>query len=200
MTELSPLGVTAPPGSEPDPSAGRLLMGLDVKLTDADGVVLPRQHGLVGHLKVKGPGVVDRYFGMAEDALDEEGFCDTGDLASIDAAGNLTIRGRSKDLIKSGGEWINPAEIEAIIGREPMVDQAAVIARADGKWGERPVLVVEPRPGATLRDEGPVRGVARQDRGLVDARCHRAGGYHAARGHRKDRQTGLRAAYAAGTL
>jgi fatty-acyl-CoA synthase len=153
MTELSPLGVTATPGSLPGQSAGRLLMGLDVKLTDAEGVTLPEQHDTLGHLKVKGASVVDRYFGMADDALDEEGFFDTGDLASIDATGNLTIRGRSKDLIKSGGEWINPAEIEAIIGREPAVGQVAVIARADSKWGERPVLVVEPQPGATLRDD-----------------------------------------------
>jgi fatty-acyl-CoA synthase len=153
MTELSPLGVTAPPGDEPDQSAGRLLMGLDVKLTDAEGVTLANQHDTLGHLKVKGASVLDRYFGMDQDALDEEGFFDTGDLASIDASGNLTIRGRSKDLIKSGGEWINPAEIEAIVGREPKVGQVAVIARADSKWGERPVLVVEPRPEVTLHDE-----------------------------------------------
>ncbi|HWK36598.1 AMP-binding protein [Sphingomonas sp.] len=153
MTELSPLGVTARPGDAPGESAGRLLMGLDAKLTDAEGAALPRRDGAVGRLMVKGPSVLDRYFGMANDALDEEGFFDTGDLASIDAVGNLTIRGRSKDLIKSGGEWINPAEIEAIVGREPAVGQVAVIARADGKWGERPVLVVELLPGATVRDE-----------------------------------------------
>jgi fatty-acyl-CoA synthase len=82
--------------------------------------------------------------------LDAQGYFDTGDLASIDAAGNLTICGRSKDLIKSGGEWINPAEIEEIVGRHPSVDLAAVIARPDEKWGERPVLIVAPRQGRTI--------------------------------------------------
>ena len=68
----------------------------------------------------------------------------------IDAAGNLMICGRSKDLIKSGGEWINPAEIEAIVGRHPAVCSAVVIGRPDDKWQERPVLIVEPREGHTL--------------------------------------------------
>ena len=72
----------------------------------------------------------------------------------IDEAGNLTICGRSKDLIKSGGEWINPAEIEAIVGRDPAVGQVAVIGRAGRKWGERPVLVVEARQGADDRRAG----------------------------------------------
>jgi fatty-acyl-CoA synthase len=175
-------------------------MGLDVKLTDADGVALPEQHDAVGHLKVKGPSVLDRYFGMTEDALDDEGFFDTGDLASIDAAGNLTIRGRSKDLIKSGGEWINPAEIEAIIGREPMVGQVAVIARADGKWGERPVLVIEPRPGAMLRDEDLIAALRGKiaDWWLPDAIVRVDAMPLAATG--KIDKLGLRAAYAAGTL
>ena len=83
-------------------------MGLDLKLTDAEGVTLPQQRGVVGHLRSRAPRVVDRYFKAESDALDEEGYFDTGDLAMIDEAGNLTICGRSKDLIKSGGEWINP--------------------------------------------------------------------------------------------
>jgi fatty-acyl-CoA synthase len=122
-------------------------LGLDLKLTDADGVALPRQRGVVGRLKVKGASVLDRYFKADTDALDEEGYFDTGDLASIDESGELSICGRTKDLIKSGGEWINPAEIEDIIGRHPDVGQVAVIGRLDPKWGERPVLIVEPRQG-----------------------------------------------------
>jgi fatty-acyl-CoA synthase len=85
--------------------------------------------------------------------LDGEGFFDTGDLAIIDDAGNLTITGRSKDLIKSGGEWINPAEIESIVGRLPGVGLVAVIGRADPKWGERPILVVEPQKSHTIDDQ-----------------------------------------------
>jgi fatty-acyl-CoA synthase len=68
----------------------------------------------------------------------------------IDATGTLRICGRSKDLIKSGGEWINPTEIEAIVGGDPAVACAAVIGRPDERWGERPVLIVEPRLGHTL--------------------------------------------------
>ncbi len=151
MTELSPLGTVAPPDAAASETraSGRPAMGLDLKLTDADGVALAQQRGVMGHLKVKGASVVDRYFKAETDALDAEGYFDTGDLASIDDAGNLTIRGRSKDLIKSGGEWINPAEIEEILGRHPAVGQVAVIARADPKWGERPVLIVELRQGHT---------------------------------------------------
>jgi acyl-CoA synthetase (AMP-forming)/AMP-acid ligase II len=159
MTELSPLGTVAAADTPPSQTraSGRPVMGLDLKLTDAEGVTLPQQRGVVGHLKVKGASVLDRYFQAETDALDAEGYFDTGDLASLDEAGNLTINGRSKDLIKSGGEWINPTEIEDIVGRLPAVGQVAVVARFDAKWGERPVLIVEPRQGQsvdaqTLRD------------------------------------------------
>jgi len=108
---------------------------------------------VVGRLKVKGQSVVDRYFKAGTDALDAEGYFDTGDLARIDEAGDLTIAGRSKDLIKSGGEWINPGEIEEIIGRLPAVGLVAVVARPDPKWGERPILVIEPRLGHAIDDQ-----------------------------------------------
>lgn len=154
MTELSPLGTVASPRAGPIETrgAGRPPVGLDLKLTDAEGRTLDPQRGVVGHLKVRGASAVDRYFNAEEDALDAEGFFDTGDLARIDADGALTICGRSKDLIKSGGEWINPAEIEDIVGRHPAVGQSAVIGRPDAKWGERPVLIVEPRQGRTVDD------------------------------------------------
>jgi 3-(methylthio)propionyl---CoA ligase len=108
---------------------------------------------VVGHLKVKGASVVERYYKAETGALDAQGWFDTGDLASIDDEGNVTICGRSKDLIKSGGEWINPAEIEDIVGCHPGVGLAAVIARPDAKWGERPVLIVEPRQGRSVDSE-----------------------------------------------
>jgi acyl-CoA synthetase (AMP-forming)/AMP-acid ligase II len=151
MTELSPLGTVSPAFSGiAGPGAGRPAMGVDLLLTDRDGTALPEQRGVVGHLKVKGPSVIDRYFKADDEALDANGWFDTGDLATIDPAGNLTICGRSKDLIKSGGEWINPADIEAIIGRDPAVAQVAVIARSHPKWGERPVLIVEPQQGQSV--------------------------------------------------
>ena len=151
MTELSPLGTIMPLAAEGPPvGAGRPPMGLDLKLVDELGKTLPQQVGTLGHLRVKGASVVDRYFGDGGSALDDEGYFETGDLATFDAAGNMTIGGRSKDLIKSGGEWINPTEIEAIIGNEPGVSLVAVIGMPDEKWTERPLLVVQPQPGREL--------------------------------------------------
>jgi 3-(methylthio)propionyl---CoA ligase len=155
MTEFSPIGTITPPGAtrgEPR-AAGRPPMGLDLKLTDAQGATLPEQRGVVGHLKAKGPSVLARYYRADEDALDAEGYFDTGDLASLDDTGALTICGRAKDLIKSGGEWINPAEIEEVVGRHPSVGLVAVIGRVHPKWGERPILIVEARPGEVI--QGP---------------------------------------------
>jgi len=153
MTELSPLGTVAPArGSTRAVASGRPPVGLDLKLTDAAGAALPKQRNVTGHLKVKGASVLQHYYKAQTDEVDPEGYFDTGDLASIDEDGNLTITGRSKDLIKSGGEWINPGEIESIIGRLPGVGQVAVIGRADPKWGERPILIVEPQQSRTLDD------------------------------------------------
>ena len=156
MTELSPLGTIEPPNVVPGPgprTSGRPPLGLDLKLVDAAGVALPEQRNSVGRVMVKGASVADRYFNDPRPALDAEGYFDTGDLGLIDAAGNVTITGRAKDLIKSGGEWINPREIEDIIGSLPAVGLVAVVARPHPKWGERPVLVVEPRAGHALDQE-----------------------------------------------
>jgi acyl-CoA synthetase (AMP-forming)/AMP-acid ligase II len=155
MTELSPLGACASPG---DPgrsalSSGRTAFGVDLLLTDAYGRALPDQRAGEGHLRARGPSVVQRYFGHAESATDADGWFATGDLARINEAGELIITGRAKDLIKSGGEWINPAEIEAIVNEHPDVSLAAVIGRADPKWGERPILVIQARD-ASVSDEG----------------------------------------------
>ena len=154
MTELSPLGVIAPPGDPQRRAAvsGRPAIGIDLRLTDAGGTPLAEQRGGEGHLYVRGASVVDRYFGEQVPATDAEGWFPTGDLARIDARGNLIITGRGKDLIKSGGEWINPAEIEAVVGALPQVSLAAVIGRQDAKWGERPVLLVEMRAGEEMDD------------------------------------------------
>ncbi|MGH6870409.1 MAG: AMP-binding protein [Rhizomicrobium sp.] len=154
MTELSPLGTVAPAhGSSRAVASGRPPVGLDLKLTDAAGKTLAQQRNVTGHLKAKGASVVQRYFRADKDAVDDEGYFDTGDLAIIDDDGNLTVTGRSKDLIKSGGEWINPGEIESIVGRLPGVGQVAVIGKSDPKWGERPILIVEPQRSHTLDDK-----------------------------------------------
>lgn len=155
MTELSPAGTFAPPGltDRPAASSGRPAIGIDLLLTDADGTPLPEQREVEGHLRVRGAAVVERYFGQAEPTTDAAGWFTTGDLARIGRDGSLYITGRAKDLIKSGGEWINPAEIEGVVGALPQVSMAAVIGRSDIKWGERPILVVELRDGEDIRDE-----------------------------------------------
>ncbi len=154
MTEISPLGTATPPAAEArDPLAsGRPAIGIDLLLTDASGTALEQQRGAEGHLWVRGPSVVERYLGQ-EEPITRDGWFDTGDLARIDERGTLSITGRAKDLIKSGGEWINPAEIEAIVGAHPDVSLAAVIGREHDKWGERPVLLVELRDGTQISDE-----------------------------------------------
>jgi len=155
MTELSPLGAISPRSDKPGAArgAGRPPMGLDLLLTDAGGTPLPDQRNALGHLKVRGQSVVQSYFGASESALDADGWFDTGDLAIIDHAGNLTLAGRSKDLIKSGGEWINPVEIEEIVGALPSVSLVAVIGSADARWGERPLMIIEPAQGQEIEDQ-----------------------------------------------
>jgi fatty-acyl-CoA synthase len=161
MTELSPLGTISPPNAEPGESigSGRPPMGLELKLTDPSGKRLPAQRNAVGHLRVRGPSVLDHYYASSSDVLDEEGFFDTGDLAMIGDDGSLRICGRSKDLIKSGGEWINPTEIEAIVGRDSGIDLVAVISEPDEKWGERPLLVVQPQAGGEFDAQRLVRSL-----------------------------------------
>ena len=163
MTELSPLGTMAPPDLEDRDAglSGRPAFGIDLLLTDADGRALAQQREMEGHLHVRGPAVVERYLGQASPATDADGWFDTGDLARIDSKGDLVITGRAKDLIKSGGEWINPAQIEVVVSALPQVSLAAVVGRADPKWGERPLLLVELRKGEELSDQQllePLRG------------------------------------------
>lgn len=163
MTELSPSGTMSSPHDPQRTAAasGRPALGVDLLLTDAHGEALPEQRDVEGHLRVRGAGVIDRYFGDERSAVDANGWFNTGDLACIDADGNLIITGRAKDLIKSGGEWINPAEIEAIVGRLPQVSLVAVIGRSDPKWGERPILLVELRDDQAIGDEAllsPLQG------------------------------------------
>jgi fatty-acyl-CoA synthase len=154
MTELSPGGAFAAPG-DPQRDAGvsgRAAIGVDFLICDAAGVALREQRNVEGHLRVRGDAVVQRYFGETESATDGEGWFATGDLAKLDGDGNLIITGRAKDLIKSGGEWINPVEIEKVVSRLPEVSLAAVIGRTHPKWGERPILLVQTRED-TITDE-----------------------------------------------
>jgi len=161
MTELSPLGAVMPAsaGVRRSRLSGRPPVGVDLRLADGDGDSLPEQRGVEGHLQVRGASVIDRYLGQAEPVTDAEGWFDTGDLATIEEDGNLVITGRSKDLIKSGGEWINPGEMEAIVGALPAVGLVAVVGRPHPKWTERPIVVIEPRSGHTVSDEEVVQSL-----------------------------------------
>ena len=159
MTELSPLGTAAPLGDARSPeSAGRPALGLDLMVTDHAGEPLKEQRGHEGHLWVRGSSVVSRYFGQTDKAT-HNGWFDTCDLAVLSEAGQGFITGRSKDLIKSGGEWINPTEIETLVSELPEVALAAVIGRPHPKWGERPVLIVEVRTGHEVSDEALLLGL-----------------------------------------
>ncbi|MEH3046129.1 long-chain-fatty-acid--CoA ligase [Sphingomonas adhaesiva] len=166
MTETSPLATLSTPTAEvlAQPydeqvrrkgMQGRLVCGLELKLTDDDGNRLPHDGKTAGRLKIKGPTITNGYFGgEGGDVLDEEGFFDTGDVSTIDASGYMQITDRAKDIVKSGGEWISSIEIENIAVGHPDVAIAAVIGVHHPKWDERPILLVQPAPGATpSRDE-----------------------------------------------
>jgi fatty-acyl-CoA synthase len=161
MTEMSPLGtvcnlklhqLAADRESQFAVMAkqGRAVYGVDMKIVDADGGELPWDGQATGDLLVKGPWVVSGYFkGEGGNPL-RDGWFPTGDVASIDADGFLQITDRSKDVIKSGGEWISSIDIENIAMAHPAVAMAACIAVPHPKWDERPLLVVVRKPGSDV--------------------------------------------------
>ncbi|MEC7266375.1 MAG: long-chain-fatty-acid--CoA ligase [Pseudomonadota bacterium] len=165
MTEMSPLGTIASfkAGMENmtfdeqmdiKVKQGRPPYLMEIKITDDDGNELPRDGKAFGHLLVRGPFVVGEYIkGDGGQILDEDGFFDTGDVATIDPLGFMQITDRSKDVIKSGGEWISSIEIENIAVGHEKVQEAAVIGIAHPKWDERPLLVVIKNEGAEVSKE-----------------------------------------------
>ena len=160
MTEMSPLGSFCSLKPETAALEGEALYDLkvkqghppftvDMKITDDDGEDRPWDGRTFGRLKVKGPAVAQAYFRAdGGDILDDAGFFDTGDVATIDDNGYMQITDRSKDVIKSGGEWISSIDIENLAIGHPAVAEAAVIGVAHPKWDERPLLVVVLKPGA----------------------------------------------------
>lgn len=164
MTEMSPVGtLNAPKRKHADTSAaarfqlslkqGRPLYGVDLKIVDAEGNELPRDGKSAGDLLVRGPWILRRYYNDAGDPLTSDGWLPTGDVGTIDADGYLQITDRSKDVIKSGGEWISSIELENIAVGHPAVLEAAVIGVAHPKWNERPLLIVVKRQGANITRE-----------------------------------------------
>jgi acyl-CoA synthetase (AMP-forming)/AMP-acid ligase II len=165
MTEMSPIGTV---GSllpkhrglsleqrlDVQVKQGRGIYGVELKIVDEDHKPLPHDGVASGHLLVRGPWVASAYFkGDGGDILDADGFFDTGDVATIDADGYMKITDRSKDVIKSGGEWISSIDLENAAVGHPAVAEAAVIGVAHAKWQERPLLIVVKKAGHSLTRE-----------------------------------------------
>jgi fatty-acyl-CoA synthase len=165
MTELSPLGtvctlkakqLTLPVAQQNEVlyKQGRAIFGVDMKIVDDDGRDLPWDGKAYGNLLVKGPWVVREYFkGEGGNPL-RDGWFPTGDVATIDPDGYMQITDRSKDVIKSGGEWISSIDLENLAMAHPAVQEAACISARHPKWDERPLLVVVRKAGQEVsRDE-----------------------------------------------
>ncbi len=165
MTEMSPLGTvcnllgkhhgcTLEQRLDVQGKQGRPIFGVEMRITDDEGRVLPHDGKAEGHLLVRGPWITKGYFkGEGGEILDAAGFFDTGDIATIDADGYMQITDRSKDIIKSGGEWISSIELENAAMGHPGIAEAAVVGVAHPKWQERPLLVVVKKAGSDLTRE-----------------------------------------------
>ena len=164
MTEMSPLGtynvLKRPRDQYTDQEfavlrlkAGRPVFGVQLKIVDEQNNELPWDGVAFGALLVRGPWVVKNYFKKNKQLLDEDGWFDTGDVATIDADGNMAITDRTKDVIKSGGEWISSIDLEnCAMGHEDVLE-AGVIGIAHPKWDERPLLIVVRNPGSSVTGE-----------------------------------------------
>ena len=129
---------------------GRPPLGVEICLKDDDDKPLPHDGKAFGHLKIRGPIIAGEYFkGAGGNILDDEGYFDTGDVATIDPEGFMQITDRAKDVVKSGGEWISTIEIENIAVGHPKAALAAVVGVPHPKWDERPVLLIKLKPGET---------------------------------------------------
>jgi len=163
MTETSPLGtvnqllqrhtvLSTDEQAELRLGQGRPPFGVDLRLIGEEGEVLEHDGETQGALQIKGHWIVDKYFGKDTSALTDDGWFDTGDVATIDADGYMIIRDRAKDIIKSGGEWISTVTLENIAIAHPAVANAAAIAARHEKWDERPVVLVIKVEGAEVTE------------------------------------------------
>jgi fatty-acyl-CoA synthase len=160
MTEMSPLGTVAlpPAGATGETSidyrarTGRLVAGVDLRLVDPDGVEQPWDGESIGEIQVRGPWITAGYHGVDAPEKFDGGWLRTGDVGVVDAHGFLQLVDRTKDVIKSGGEWISSVDLENALMGHPDVLECAVIGVADERWGERPLACVVRRDGS---DVGP---------------------------------------------
>ncbi len=165
MTEMSPRGSVGKLTVETEAlpyeekfgvklKQGRPPFGVEMKIVDDKGRELPRDGKAFGRLLVRGPAIAKGYFkGEGRTAFDKDGWFDTGDVATLDAYGFMQITDRSKDVIKSGGEWISSIAIETIAVGHPAVAEAAVIGVRHPKWDERPLLIIVLKKGAAATKE-----------------------------------------------
>jgi fatty-acyl-CoA synthase len=164
MTELSPVGtvcslkahqLTLPQADRYAVQAkqGRAVFGIDMKIAGPDGEELPWDGNATGDLLVRGPWVTRHYFGCDDESPLRDGWFPTGDVAKIDRDGFMQITDRSKDVIKSGGEWISSVEIENVAYLHPKVTAAVCIGARHSKWDERPLLVVVKKPDSALTQD-----------------------------------------------
>jgi fatty-acyl-CoA synthase len=164
MTEMSPLGTVCTlknkhlslPSEQQMKlrmKQGRCIFGIDMKIVDAEGKALPHDGKAAGDLLVKGPWVIASYYKQEGGNPLVDGWFPTGDVATIDADGFMQITDRSKDVIKSGGEWISSIDVENIAMAHPAVAMAACIGMRHPKWDERPIVCVVKKPGAEVSRE-----------------------------------------------
>ena len=128
---------------------GRPLFGVDLRLLDENGNILPHDGKTQGDLQVRGHWIIKQYFGKDTEALTDDGWFDTGDVSTIDEDGYMVIRDRSKDIIKSGGEWISTVELENIAIAHPDIVNAAAVAARHEKWDERPIVIAVKAPNTS---------------------------------------------------
>jgi fatty-acyl-CoA synthase len=158
MTETSPVAAIAKPPAgasgevawDYQSKAGRVQFGVEARIVDDEGNVLACDGKEVGEIEVRGPWITAEYYKDNDPAKFHDGWLRTGDVGAIDPMGYITISDRSKDVIKSGGEWISSVELEGEIMAHPSVLEAAVVGVPDDKWQERPLACVVPRSGETI--------------------------------------------------
>jgi fatty-acyl-CoA synthase len=141
--------LTLPQRYDVQAKQGRAIYGVEIEIFGEDGQPLPHDGKAFGDLKARGPWVASGYYRADGDATDAAGWFPTGDVATLDADGFVQITDRSKDVIKSGGEWISSIDLENLAVGHPDVAEAAVIGVAHPKWDERPLLVIVPKAGRT---------------------------------------------------
>jgi acyl-CoA synthetase (AMP-forming)/AMP-acid ligase II len=158
MTETSPMATMAwpPPGTPEEQhwtfraKQGRPVCGVEARIVDDDGQVLPNDNEAVGEVEVRGPWITGSYYRGQDESKFDSGWLRTGDVGRIDQQGFITLTDRAKDVIKSGGEWISSVELENCLIAHPDVIEVAVVGVPDERWQERPLAVVVPKEGSAV--------------------------------------------------